>query len=228
MFTQQNRLLLFDLSPEGISGALETFCAEHGRSIVIYRDNLQLDELIADLVREAKKILGITINIVQDKESLFGSVGRVDGIFLFVKAEKELSNLLVRFASVENLFICAPQTSHYYKSRPVLVQSIPKCGTHLVFECLRAFGFNDPDSLDLPSYTADLKNGHFYNLQHMPITYLAKQYYRISPFVDNFCRSPIVFIMRDPRDTALSLAHYLANQKDYHILSALFNPKKRL
>src|SRR6185436_14954487 len=46
-----------------------------------------------------------------------------------------------------------------------------------------------------------------------------------------YCRSVVLFIYRDPRDVAVSLAHYLASQKHYHILQSYMkklSPGERL
>ena len=50
-----------------------------------------------------------------------------------------------------------------------------------------------------------------------------RRYQQIGRFVDSLSRSVIVFIIRDPRDIAVSLAYYLASQKDYHITASLFH-----
>ena len=67
-----------------------------------------------------------------------------------------------------------------------------------------------------------LADGMFYNLQHMPISCLSSPYQKFPRFIDALSRSVVVFIVRDPRDVAVSLAHYLASQTDYHITTSLF------
>ena len=115
------------------------------------------------------------------------------------------------------MFVWAPKTRHYFKSRPVFVQSVPKSGTHVVFECLKAFGYAEPPSLDLPHFDAPFEDGVFYNLQHMPYFMpFLPPINGFAGFVDSLSRSVTVFIVRDPRDTAVSLAHYLAVQTNYH------------
>ena len=80
----------------------------------------------------------------------------------------------------------------------------------------------NPQSLDLPDFDAVLADGTFYNLQHMPISCLSSPYQKFPRFIDALSRSVVVFIVRDPRDVAVSLAHYLASQTDYHITTSLF------
>ncbi len=74
------------------------------------------------------------------------------------------------------------------------------------FECLKAFGYAEPPSLDLPGFDASLADGVFYNLQHMPISCLSSPYQRFPQFIQSLARSVTVFIVRDPRDVAVSLA----------------------
>jgi len=145
-----------------------------------------------------------------------------DGLFCAVSDAVKLSRSLTRLGNLRGAFVWAPRTSHYFKSRPVFVQSVPKSGTHIVFECLKAFGYAAPPSLDLPDFDASLANGVFYNLQHMPISCLSSPYQRFPQFIHSLSRSVTVFIVRDPRDVVVSLAHYLASQTDYHISTSLF------
>jgi hypothetical protein len=217
----ENQLRFSDASIDETMVALEIFTKQARRSLIVYQGSSPSDEMAAEFFQRVKN-RDITVELINSDSSLHDRASVADGVFLFVSNASELTKLLVKFASGENLFIWAPRTAHYYMSRPVLVQSVPKCGTHLLFECLKAFGLKEPESYDLPDYTAKLHDGHFYNLQHMPMDYLSRPYQQIAKFVDNLCRSPILFIVRDPRDAALSLAHYLASKKDYHILAALF------
>ena len=147
----------------------------------------------------------------------------MDGLFVAVSDSTKLSGLLTRLTRAAGMFVWAPKTRHYFKSRPVFVQSVPKSGTHVVFECLKAFGYAEPPSLDLPHFDAPIEDGVFYNLQHMPFSCLSPPYRQIGRFVDSLSRSVTVFIIRDPRDVAVSLAHYLTMQKDYHITASLFH-----
>lgn len=150
-----------------------------------------------------------------DKESR----RKIEVIFIFIKNKAELSMRLLEYAKWDQCIIVCPITAHYFKERPLLIESVPKSGTHMLFEYAKAFGYNNPPSLNLPGIDTELLPGHFYNLQHMSMDYLSLQYHNIGGFINSFCNSAIVFIYRDPRDVAISMAHYLANQKEYHILS---------
>jgi hypothetical protein len=50
-------------------------------------------------------------------------------------------------------------------------------------------------------------------------------------FLTSLCNGVVIFQHRDPRDVAVSMAHYLAQQTDYHLLYIIFRemkPKERL
>lgn len=141
-------------------------------------------------------------------------------VFFFLPSGPALTAALMEYAGARNLVLCAPITEHYFTRRPLLIQSIPKCGTHLLFEVAKAMGYHAPPTLDLPGFAEELLPGHFYNLQHLRLEALGRPYAQIGPFVEAFSASPIPFIYRDPRDVAVSMAHYLVKQKDYHLLSS--------
>jgi len=112
-----------------------------------------------------------------------------------------------------------------------MVNSIPKAGTFLVIELLKAFGFQGEFGREMPEDSDELEPGRYYNLQHMTREHLARPSHRIGRFVNEFCRNPVVFMVRDPRDVAASLAHYLSVQTDYHLLQSYFSrlsPERRL
>ncbi len=152
-------------------------------------------------------------------------------VFLFMPSGPALSTALMQYAEAQHVVLCAPITEHYFDRRPLLIQSVPKCGTHLLFEVAKAMGYGPPPSLDLPAFEDELLPGHFYNLQHLRLESLGQPYARVGCFADDFAASPVPFIYRDPRDVAVSMAHYLVKQKDYHLLSSYMEslrPAQRL
>lgn len=143
-------------------------------------------------------------------------------IFLLEPSASSLSPMLMDYANVNVGAVCAPLTEHYMSRRPALVNGIPKAGTHVLFELMRAFGYQTPRSDALPSYHDKFSSGTYYNLQHMRRRYLAQPRQNIGRFIDVICSSPIVLIVRDPRDVVVSLAHYLSVETEYHILQSYF------
>lgn len=142
-----------------------------------------------------------------------------------------LSRSLAGLAELENATVLALETTHYWRRRPLLIQSIPKSGTHLALECAKAFGYQAPPIPELPRPGERLLAGHYYNLQHVTADWLGDAYRHNEFLLQAMARAPIVMTVRDPRDIAVSLAHYLAKQADYHLLAAhmrSLSPEQRL
>lgn len=144
----------------------------------------------------------------------------INTVFIFSDCGAELTSTLLEYSLRMDCTICAPITNHYYSNRPLLIQSIPKSGTHLLFQCAEELGYLPPPSLDLPSLQEKYLPGHYYNIQHMLTDYISKPYSHCCRLVDQLYNSPILFIIRDPRDVVVSMAYYLAKQKEYHVLSS--------
>jgi hypothetical protein len=143
-------------------------------------------------------------------------------VFLLETSPGTLSSMLLDYADATAGVICAPVTEHHMSRRAALANGIPKAGTHLIFELLSAFGFQHPYSDDLPADEDKFEPGRYYNLQHMTREHLGRPVHEMGQFVGAFCRNPVLFIIRDPRDVAASLAHYLSVQTEYHVLQSYF------
>lgn len=129
-----------------------------------------------------------------------------------------LSRLLCKFESVSNIKIHAPLTPHFYRNRPAFLNSVPKCGTHLLAHCLEIMGFTAPENDGRPDLAGRFVPGTYYHMQHMRVEQLSSQYHEIRGFIDAFSRSVAVFITRDPRDVIVSLSNYVPLQAEYHLL----------
>jgi hypothetical protein len=211
-----NELILSPL-PE-IGKALDRFKDQGRRSLAICTgEHGDIAELI---VREAGQRQ--VPHVLVRPDDIRPAAAAHDGVFIATADPPALSSVLTRLADATDLFVWAPRTRHFFQARPVFVQSIPKSGTHVLFEVLKAFGYAEPPNLDLPDFDADFENGVFYNLQHMPAACLAAPYHAMPRFLDALSSSVSLFIIRDPRDVAVSWAYYLASQVDYHISTALF------
>ena len=216
----ENQLLFTRLETEAIGEIIDLFKSQGRRSAAICTDWADTDIaqlLIAEFARH-----NLPAPAISDCSDAAAAAQGRDGLFCAVSDPVKLSRSLTHLGNLRSAFVWGPKTSHHFKSRPVFVQSVPKSGTHIVFECLKAFGYAEPPSLDLPDFDASLADGVFYNLQHMPISCLSSPYQRFPQFIRSLSRSVTVFIVRDPRDVAVSLAYYLAAQTDYHITTSLF------
>jgi len=216
----ENQLLFTRLETDAIGEIVDLFKSQGRRSAAICTDWAGTDTvqlLIAEFARH-----NLPAPAIADCSDAAAAAQGRDGLFCAISDPMRLSKSLTRLGHLRGGFVWAPKTSHYFRSRPVFVQSVPKSGTHIVFECLKAFGYAEPPSLDLPDFNASLADGVFYNLQHMPISCLSSPYQRFPQFIQSLSRSVTVFIVRDPRDVVVSLAYYLAAQTDYHITTSLF------
>lgn len=133
-----------------------------------------------------------------------------DAIFLFHQNPAELSASLLDYLDLKNGHLVAPITEHYFKSRPLFLISIPKSGTHLLYELAEAFGYHAgvvcPDTP---------QGGHWYCIEYSNSHTVAKDFFidtvRRSPFGNRhhcFPRCPALFIYRNPMDIVVSEANY--------------------
>ena len=202
-----NELVFTTLQSEDFGEAIELFKSQGRSSTVICAEPAAakaVERLFAEFTRH-----DLPCPTIASPSHAAALAQERDGMFLAVDEAPKLSALLRGFAKARDTFIWAPKTRHHFRSRPVFVQSAPKGGAHVVFECLKAFGFGEPPSLDLPDFEAPLMDGVFYNLQHMPIACLSAQ--KVPHFIRSLSRAIIIFIIRDPRDVAVSLASSISS-----------------
>jgi hypothetical protein len=196
---------------------LARFLAKGSNKIVVRGQ----DGIIEQFVAKAKEL-------APDAELFCGGESDLKGtthdtiVFLLETSPSSLSSMLMDYANATVGAVCAPLTEHYMSRRPALVNGIPKAGTHVLFELMRAFGYQEPRSDALPSYHDSFNPGAYYNLQHITRRYLAQPMQNIGSFIDVICSSPILLIVRDPKDVVVSLAHYLSVETAYHILQSHF------
>lgn len=121
-----------------------------------------------------------------------------------------LSASLLKFADLEEGVVAAPITERHFSRNILFLISIPKSGTHLLYELARAFGYETgimcPDN-PLPR--------HWYCLEYSNSHTVARDFFvdtvRRSPFGNRhhpFAGSPALFIYRNPLDIVVSEANY--------------------
>ena len=177
----ENELVLTAPKLPEVSEAIELFKSQGRRQAAIFSDGTTAlaELLVAEFTRHH-----LPAPMITDSSDSATTAEARDGLFVAVSDSTKLSGLLTRLTRAAGMFVWAPKTTHYFKSRPVFVQSVPKSGTHVVFECLKAFGYAEPPSLDLPHFDAPIEDGVFYNLQHMPFSCLSPPYRQIGRFVE--------------------------------------------
>ena len=142
--------------------------------------------------------------------NLLASDEMFDALILFTPDAKDLSSRLMEYVDMKDGVIIAPITQHYYKNKPLFLISIPKSGTHLLYELAVALGYQPgivcPDN---PS------PGFWYCIEYSNSHTSAKDFFidtvRRSPFGNRdhpLFKSPALFIYRNPLDIVVSEANY--------------------
>lgn len=133
-----------------------------------------------------------------------------DAIFLFDQEPADLSGRLLEFLDLQSGHIVAPRTGHHFESRPLFLISIPKSGTHLLYELAEAFGYQA--GIVCPEQPL---GGHWYCVEYSNSHTVARDFFvdtvRRSPFGNRhhpFPRCPALFIYRNPLDIVVSEANY--------------------
>jgi hypothetical protein len=106
--------------------------------------------------------------------------------------------------------IIAPVTDRHFSRHPLFLISIPKAGTHLIYELARALGYKagiEPPEFPRPQswYCLEYSNSHTTAPDFFVDTV------RRAPFGNRqhpFMKSPALFIYRHPLDILVSEAHY--------------------
>jgi hypothetical protein len=121
--------------------------------------------------------------------------------------------------------------SDYEHNPPVIINSFPKSGTHLLLQIAQAF----PGVHDWGNFAASLGSSFFYHKVNEST--LCGKLRRLAPgelcgghiFYSEQMRKTTeqtnavhLFIYRDPRDVAVSEAYYLTNMNKWHRLSKYF------
>jgi hypothetical protein len=121
-----------------------------------------------------------------------------------------LQTALLQFAGMQNVIILAPVTDWHFSERPLFLISIPKSGTHLIYELVRAFGYHTGGE------PPEFPNGQtWYHVEYQNSHTAAADFFvdtiRRAPFGNRhhrFISSPAIFVYRHPLDVLVSEAHY--------------------
>lgn len=121
-----------------------------------------------------------------------------------------LSKILLDLLDYPSIRVLAPVTPHHFSKRPLFLISIPKAGTHLLFELARAMGYTDGIS-----FNERLNGGSWYCLEYTNAHTRAKDFFidtvRRAPFGNRhhpFPHTPALFNYRHPLDILVSEANY--------------------
>lgn len=124
--------------------------------------------------------------------------------------EIRLDGILLNFLDDENCSLIVPVTSHYFKNRPLFLISVPKAGTHLLFELAKAFGY-----IHGGNCPASPNGGVWYYIEYSNSHTSAKRFFNDTVYTSDFgnrnhpfVNSPAMFIYRNPLDIVVSEANY--------------------
>jgi len=132
-------------------------------------------------------------------------------IALLLENNPEILSLqLINFVDIPGILVIAPLTSHHWSKRPLYLISIPKSGTHLLYELANAFGYWQGINC-----VHEAQPAHWYCIEYSNSHTVAKDFFvdtvRRQAFGNRhhpFMRAPALFIYRNPLDVLVSEANY--------------------
>ena len=139
-----------------------------------------------------------------------GMGAEFDATVLLHRDPEALADVLMEFVDLDAGTVVAPITPRYFRNLPLFLISIPKAGTHLLFELVRALGYQAGEELrGVPT------GGYWYYIEYSNPHTGAKDFFvdsvRRNSFGNRahpFPRSPALFIYRNPLDILVSEANW--------------------
>lgn len=169
---------------------------------------------LAEEIARASRPDGIDVSVQASPEEFLSHQQRTAGagareetcIVLLHDSPSDLSRALFGLIDLPGGSVIAPKTDHYWQRRPLFLISIPKSGTHLVYELVSAFGYG------LGGNCSDDPRGgvaYFINSMnpHTPTSFLDFKD-SSSNLYHPFMRCPALFSYRNPLDIVVSEANY--------------------
>ena len=156
----------------------------------------------------------------------------VDAVLVPLASGEALSAVLLQLLDLDCGTVIIPETDWYFKNRPLFLISIPKAGTHLLYELARAFGYAG----GIVANAAAVRPGQWYCVEYSNSHTSAPHFFdlvRQNPFGNRdhpFMRNPAIFIYRNPRDVLVSEANYCHKDGNSALAGywAKFSPEERL
>jgi hypothetical protein len=166
------------------------------------------DNALATALAEADWMRGVTVERSPSLD-VQGTVETQVIVFTETAGEK-LSAQLLSCVDRDHVVIVAPVTDWHFSKKPLFLVSIPKAGTHLLYELAKALGYQE--GIELPEFP---KGQTWYCVEYSNSHTVAADFFvdtvRRAPFGNRhhpFMRSPTLFIYRHPLDILVSEAHY--------------------
>jgi len=157
----------------------------------------------------------------------------IDAVLVLLDSGEALGAALLQLLDLDCQTLVVAQTDWYFKNRSLFLISIPKAGTHLLYELAKSFGYAD----GIIANSTAVRPGQWYCIEYSNSHTSARHFFidsvREHPFGNRahpFMRSPAIFIYRNPRDILVSEANYYHKDGNspFAAYLARFSPKERL
>ena len=164
---------------------------------------------LAGMIKIGAEKKGIELNCIETFDGDYPI--KDDHIIVFTQISGALlSKQLMTCIELDDVMVLAPITDWHYSRKPLFLVSIPKAGTHLVYELAKGLGYRP--GVELP----DTPQGQtWYCIQYSNSHTVARDFFvdavKHAPFGNrhhSFMHSPTLFIYRHPLDILVSEAHY--------------------
>lgn len=170
-----------------------------------YVPHLVGDNDLAIKLREAAVQDGVTLQ--------HGNIGLAGGVPLIILTEtsgERLHQLLMAYVELTEAYVVAPVTDWHFSKKPLFLVSIPKAGTHLLYELAAALGYapgiHAPEfPLGQSWYCLEYENSHTgapdFFVDSVRRSLFGNRHH-------SFSVSPVLFIYRHPLDILVAESHY--------------------
>lgn len=200
------QLILVEANAVALGDAVRRVIEERGSIPVLVAGSGAL----ADKVRDNLAMVEPKCEVSLEASASVARAGSV--VVLTATTGKTLADELITLVDVDDLTVLAPVTEWHYSRRPLFLISIPKAGTHLLYELAQALGYATGQELG-PSVVAE--GGKWYCVEFTNSHTVARDFFvdsvrraRFGHRAHAFPRSPALFIFRHPLDVLVSEARY--------------------
>lgn len=190
-------------TPEGFLSTLQPLWSNGALSACLIGHNSLAEDIAATAFHQ-----GVTVQR-SDAPPPADSV-KTQLLILTEQQGEELGKQLLSCVDLDNAVVVAPITDWHFSQKPLFLISIPKSGTHLIYELAQALGYHA--GVEAPEFPIGQT---WYCVEYTNSHTVARNFFvdtvRRSPFGNRhhcFMRSPALFIYRHPLDILISEAHY--------------------
>lgn len=200
---QMNRLHFLQAIPDAFIEHIFPIVKATNRPLIIVGNN----DLAQGIVKQAAecKVHFEKVDSLDEKGVIPGSI-----IALTQVSEQALNQQLMSCVNLKGIRVVAPITDQHCTNNPLFLISIPKAGTHLLYELVKLLGYNAG-----VQFSGNPEGQTWYCLEYSNSHTRASDFFvdsvRRAPFGNRhhpFMTSPALFIYRHPLDILVSEAHY--------------------